>query len=1109
MGKAPTDEKKLAKLGPKGVLEKEQVASRLGLVKGVRDFLADGLEMADDLGVIDALEKALPWAEVATETIGEALPPIKILLKLFSKIGDVDDPGDLGYLAATLAYQRAVEQALPEVVSKQKVSAKVRKRAIKDLRAAAPPEAYKFDRFSFESATQHQFVKDADRFLEISAESLGLDEAGLLKLQHQVHIRFVPNLKGILSHGKTREKFAPFRDLMALDTKGARAQDALLEHADYQRWLFEERPVLGREPFSLGQVYVDTDCGVLSWKEIKGKGHQAERSDQGRERIDPFLEKHGGRHQLVETVLGLIADEVFKDAIVLQGVAGSGKSSLTLRLAWELAKQGLRPIRIELKHLDTGESASVEEALPEAVHITATDRSPEANKLVFGKSLFLDNSIFDEDVQFRGTKICPYVLILDGWDEISVGASEGYRQQLERMLAGIRRQFLEQRAFPVRVILTGRPTDAVEASKFLRDETQILTVRNLSPDQLEGYVGKVRDATSAATEGGKEGWSLRKVRVLPKVLKRFQKEYSAKQKEDAFWIVEKAPSSSLEIFGLPLLAHLALRLLAERPLDAEAILEDTTSLFRSLVDLVIGQAGKPSDPTFDVDSSAMLRGIDLRKLLRRTAEAMTLTGAEAISHDELEVRLSLEEDELSQQIDCLSGEQVLSRLMISFFFKGGRRELGAEFSHKSFREYLFAEQVVEELKAYGRLNDSRLPEKDETNYWKDFEVGDPRRKLCHRLAELFGPVWITPEVSGHVRRLLDWEINRVRGKEPLAGQPTEALDLEGWERARDGLAQAWDWWGEGVHLRPQPTKKSGYREYEYLEKPVALQVVENVRLRSDRRKMPTPPRIATIDAHLGDGLLMVTALVHYFLARLAGFKGAGVGEEVERQGASLRYQRNFRQEKRTLTLFAPSGPASIYFFNYCARINAGGYRPLGVFPRLADLSGADLRNAYLGGADLRESDLSGAHLSGADLRNANLGGADLGGADLSGANLSGANLSGADLRNAYLGGAGLGGADLRESDLGGADLRESDLSGANLSGANLSGADLRNAYLGGAGLREAKQLTQEQVGIARGSTYTELPPDLVLPAHWTKPGEPDGELQKEEESAGEDSESDS
>ena len=68
----------------------------------------------------------------------------------------------------------------------------------------------------------------------------------------------------------------------------------------------------------------------------------------------------------------------------------------------------------------------------------------------------------------------------------------------------------------------------------------------------------------------------------------------------------------------------------------------------------------------------------------------------------------------------------------------------------------------------------------------------------------------------------------------------------------------------------------------------------------------------------------------------------------------------------------------------------------------ADLSGANLRRAYLGRADLRGADLSGANLSRAYLR-----GADLRDADLSGANLRRANLHEADLRDANLSGADL------------------------------------------------------------------------------------------------------
>ncbi len=128
----------------------------------------------------------------------------------------------------------------------------------------------------------------------------------------------------------------------------------------------------------------------------------------------------------------------------------------------------------------------------------------------------------------------------------------------------------------------------------------------------------------------------------------------------------------------------------------------------------------------------------------------------------------------------------------------------------------------------------------------------------------------------------------------------------------------------------------------------------------------------------------------------------------------------------------------------------------------ADLSGANLSNAYLSGADLslanlsdaylRDADLSGADLSLANLSDAYLSFAYLSGAKLSDAYLSGADLSLADLRNANLSNAALFWADLSSAKLSDADLSNAYLSGANLSWAKLSKADLSKADLSKANL---------------------------------------------------------
>ena len=125
----------------------------------------------------------------------------------------------------------------------------------------------------------------------------------------------------------------------------------------------------------------------------------------------------------------------------------------------------------------------------------------------------------------------------------------------------------------------------------------------------------------------------------------------------------------------------------------------------------------------------------------------------------------------------------------------------------------------------------------------------------------------------------------------------------------------------------------------------------------------------------------------------------------------------------------------------------------------ANLSNADLRGVNFGGANLSRANLSEAYLSGV-----NLGGAFLGGVNLSRANLSeaylgkaslrGANLDGASLVRANLERANLDGVDLVEVNLEKADLSEVNLERSNLSRANLGGVNLSRANLGGADLGE-------------------------------------------------------
>ena len=126
----------------------------------------------------------------------------------------------------------------------------------------------------------------------------------------------------------------------------------------------------------------------------------------------------------------------------------------------------------------------------------------------------------------------------------------------------------------------------------------------------------------------------------------------------------------------------------------------------------------------------------------------------------------------------------------------------------------------------------------------------------------------------------------------------------------------------------------------------------------------------------------------------------------------------------------------------------------------ANLTRANLADAYLAGANLTEANLTDtyltdANLTGANLARANLADAYLAGANLTrayltGANLTGANLTGANLTDTYLARANLTEANLTDTYLAGANL-----TGAYLTGANLARANLADAYLAGANLARA------------------------------------------------------
>jgi uncharacterized protein YjbI with pentapeptide repeats len=1032
-------------------------------LKTVAEFLGDAAEKISDqldqdhgTSVTAALEFAAPWADM----LGDIVPPVKLLAKILQKVTTINEPEVLGLLACNAAYQRAIEEAVKETPEKDAAAsepapsrAELKSQASQLRKQFADSEItteLSFRWFSLEQPLAHPFAVNSRRVLEYYARILYGDDTKVRRLVVAVEQKFPTVLKLVLSDRELAPKFAPFKSLVELGTGEERLAKALERHSNYQQWLFDAAAVLGQEPFPLKEIYVAPDCGELGWAAIRDIGRATKLED----RIDPFLESCGGRHALLERVLALISDNRLKDPIVIQGAAGSGKSSFTLHLSSVLRSRGLIPVRVRFRDLPPKQEFF--EALCEAILANSGEvGGTEGLRFSAGEMRF-DPAILDGSVEFDGTRICPYILIFDGWDEISVSASHGFKARVESIIEDIVSRLVDKvRAAPVRVIISGRPSVDVSENRRLRARTPVLTMRPLTPTQLAEFARKLAKARAAA---GQE------VTVLTEALiTELEAEYS---RQYTVAIAEAKPgaaslSGSFAVFGLPLLAYLSLRLIAHEKTRVSALAQNPTELYRKLVNLTSASAANVE--RMDFEAGARLYGGPLRELLRKTAVAMTIRGGESISYDELESRLNVD-GALEPLVRETTADNPLSELMISYYFRAGNRELGCEFLHKSFREYLFAEAIVETVKAYGRTSDGTASPR--STYWREFDSPDSRVEFGRSLGTLLGAQWLTTEVCGHMEQLIEWEIDRSalvqekKANTPVVGEAIP-LQLDEWRRARDGLADLWEWWSEGVPVRPQPSYNQKSAALEYKE-PLAYELVQTFAPRDlPKKQLPVPVRVTTIDGHLGDGLFRLTALVHYCIAVKTGWLDLPHGSEVSRPaqlwaGVSVpgerarKYQIFVERGNRSWVLFAPSGDDARFIGFGASRINAAGWRPHGAFP-----GGVDVRGVYLRGCELTAPGSNFAGQRPTKLDHANL-------ESFSGSQTVFSGLSAVEIYapkvEMYLSAifdSNFSGADLKGAGFAGSFLLKSNFSGANLTDANLNTTYLQKVNFSGARLTKA------------------------------------------------------
>ena len=259
--------------------DQQSIGRTTGKIKSVAEFLSDAVKAFKDTGWLAKLAEICPWwLQAAGQAAAEAAPPIKFLAEFVGKLGQIREPDQLAYLAFTTAYQRSVEKALRAVGPPKSLPREVSWDPGSDIRT--PSEGMTFQGYSLTDPLNHPFLAEADKILEGALLAIGYDPDERRRAKNEVAMRFPGALKSLLTHPTTRDRFAALSDAFRFGSTEERIRAAWQDHFEYQRYLFEDKPVFSEEPFALADVYVDTQCGALRWQDVVDARSQSGRTEQ-------------------------------------------------------------------------------------------------------------------------------------------------------------------------------------------------------------------------------------------------------------------------------------------------------------------------------------------------------------------------------------------------------------------------------------------------------------------------------------------------------------------------------------------------------------------------------------------------------------------------------------------------------------------------------------------------------------------------------------------------------------------------------------------------------------------------------------------------------------
>lgn len=632
------------------------------------------------------------------DSAGEAFSIVKFVLVLISKYTNFKDKNLQCLLLCTLAYEYALLKTIkdnPDIIiniDENKIS------KFKSSLLRKNEISIDIDTFDFQCALSSSFIKEADKMTQDFFNSININEQEQRVLINSIHTNFLKGLCELKSDSSINIKFNALFKYLEAKPSLLKSKVLLLEYANYQRWVFKEKKLFNEKEFSLSDIYVALRC----YENIFENGKEIYNSKYTNCITD-----------IAKKILHYIKHEDFNSFIAINGTAGAGKSSFTLSFCDKLLEHGFIPIRIPFKHIkfDINKTYFNDKEIYNILNASINFKDISCygdNWPQVPNNLFCNGEIFDERIPVGEKYMSPYIIILDGWDELNTEI----QNKLKYFLEGLYNTFIDNKNNIIRVIITGRPSDNVcTYLRNIKKETPILTTCQLNFDEFKLLLDKLNYFNNLTET------------YMRKLVGKFES-YKYYYFEDC----EEEQDDIFDILKSPLIVFIIHELLTNcnNDFEIDSLFSNKSLLYKKLADITCENAGKRKEAESDKVNSK-LYGDKLRDTLNKTAAIISIKGKELVSFKDL--KLLLDSDELNIT------EDDISKIVVSYYFKGKHYNAGCEFIHKSFREFFYAEAIFNTLIKYNNFYSSytykNVPyENNKNDFRKTSNLYNFSRSLC-------------------------------------------------------------------------------------------------------------------------------------------------------------------------------------------------------------------------------------------------------------------------------------------------------------------------------------------------------------------------------------------